>query len=204
MSKEAIEFYHWMMKNDTPENADKYFHWSDDDMYNEFLKQKNSTKENDIPHSEIRRMESEGVYEEKFDKSNSSNDTTIYFQDEWNKSPLHHDIDGYEDKEHSLNLVDNFYDESPKDIQDFEIDNKDVEQLVFDEMHALDMVLNDIVKDMDDDYEESNDSNTNDTFDVSIDRHEPFENDDESSYVDGVDERPIKKKKEYNDDEFDY
>ena len=38
MSKEAIEFYHWMMKNDTPENADKYFHWSDEDMFKEFLK----------------------------------------------------------------------------------------------------------------------------------------------------------------------
>ena len=166
MSKEAIEFYHWMMKNDTPENADKYFHWSDDDMYNEFLKQKNPTKENDIPHSDIRRMESEGVYEEKFQRNSSS---PTYFNDEWNKA------------------------------------NKDVEQLVFDEAHALDMVMNDMVKDMDiDDFEESNDSNTNDTFDVSIDRHEPFENDDESSYVDGIDERPIKKETDYNDDEFDY
>ena len=154
MSKEAIEFYHWMMKNDTPENADKYFHWSDDDMYNEFLKQKNPTKENDIPHSDIRRMESEGVYEEKFQRNSSS---PTYFNDEWNKA------------------------------------NKDVEQLVFDEAHALDMVMNDMVKDMD-----------IDDFDVSIDRHEPFENDDESSYVDGVDERPIKKETDYNDDEFDY
>ena len=100
----------------------------------------NSTNSNDIPHSEIRRMESEGVYEEKFDKSNSSKDTTIYFQDEWNKTPtsenpdpagfgkdewdnLHHDIDGYEDKEHSLHLVDNFY--KDVDIQDFEHDDED-------------------------------------------------------------------------------
>ena len=37
--KEAIEFHRWMMKNDTIENADKYFHWSDEDMFNEFLKQ---------------------------------------------------------------------------------------------------------------------------------------------------------------------
>ena len=136
MSKEAIEFHHWMMKNDTPKNADKYFHWSDEDMFKEFLKHKNPTKGNDIPHSEIRRMESEGVYEEKFDKSNSSKDTTIYFQDEWNTTPtsenpdpagfgkdewdnLHHDIDGYEDKEHQLHFA------KDVDIQDFEYDDED-------------------------------------------------------------------------------
>ena len=39
ISKVAIEFHNWMMKNDTIENADKYFHWSDEDMFNEFLKQ---------------------------------------------------------------------------------------------------------------------------------------------------------------------
>ena len=44
MSKEAIEFYRWMMKNDTVENAEKYFHWSDEDMFNEFLKQKQQYK----------------------------------------------------------------------------------------------------------------------------------------------------------------
>mgnify|MGYP003625687028 FL=1 len=74
MSKVAIDFHRWMMKNDTMENADKYFHWSDDDMFKEFLKHKNPTNSNDIPHSEIRRMESEGVLE-KFDKSNSSSDS---------------------------------------------------------------------------------------------------------------------------------
>ena len=50
---------------------------------------------NDIPHSDIRRMESEGVYEEKFSEENSSKgnwchpnvDDTIYFHDEWNQSP---------------------------------------------------------------------------------------------------------------------
>ena len=44
MSKEAIEFYRWMIKNDTVENAEKYFHWSDKDMFNEFLKQKHKYK----------------------------------------------------------------------------------------------------------------------------------------------------------------
>ncbi len=93
MSKEAIEFHHWMVKNDTPKNADKYFHWSDEDMFKEFLKHKNPTKGNDIPHSDIRRMESEGVYEEKFQRNSSKSPT--YFNDEWN-------------------------DEKPKDIQDWE------------------------------------------------------------------------------------
>ena len=39
ISKISIQFHHWMLKNDTIENADKYFHWSDEDMFNEFLKQ---------------------------------------------------------------------------------------------------------------------------------------------------------------------
>ena len=82
MSKVAIDFHRWMMENDTPENADKYFHWSDDDMFKEFLKHKNPTNSNDIPHSEIRRMESEGVYEEKFQRNFSS---PTYFNDEWNQ-----------------------------------------------------------------------------------------------------------------------
>lgn len=57
---------------------------------------------NDIPHSDIRRMESEGVYEEKFSDENSSSDSyehsehywdvdrnrqpDVYFNEEWNQS----------------------------------------------------------------------------------------------------------------------
>jgi hypothetical protein len=37
--KEAIEFHRWMMKNDTIENADKYFHWSDENMFEEFKRE---------------------------------------------------------------------------------------------------------------------------------------------------------------------
>lgn len=37
--EEAIKFYHWMIENHTLENAEKYFHYSDEDMYNEFKKQ---------------------------------------------------------------------------------------------------------------------------------------------------------------------
>lgn len=43
------------------------------------------TKENDIPHSEIRRMESEGVFE-KFDKSNSSSDSTQKDIQDWEET----------------------------------------------------------------------------------------------------------------------
>ena len=106
----------------------------------------NKLQDNDIPHSEFRRMESEGVYEEKFQRNSPS---PTYFNDEWNKS--NNDI------EHNG------------------------EQLIFDELHALDMVMNDMVSDMD---------------------IQDFENDD--VYEDGVDERPIKKEVDYNDDEFDY
>ena len=123
----------------------------------------NKLQDNDIPHSDIRRMESEGVYEEKFQRNSSvlHKDFTIksptYFNDEWNKS---NDCE---------------YDES----------NDSFTNETFDEAHALDMVMNDMVKDMDiQDFE--------------------IENDDESTYADGVDERPIKKETEYNDDEFDY
>lgn len=105
----------------------------------------NKLQDNDIPHSDIRRMESEGVYEEKFQRNSSHFWSPTYFNDEWNKA------------------------------------NGEVEQLMFDEAHALDMVMNDMVKDSD---------------------IQDFEDDD--AYVDGIDERPIKKDVEYNDDEFDY
>ena len=36
--KFAIDFYQWMRINDTKENADKYFHFTDKDMLNEFKK----------------------------------------------------------------------------------------------------------------------------------------------------------------------
>ena len=36
----AIAFHRWMRMNDTQENADKYFHYTDKDMLNEFKKQK--------------------------------------------------------------------------------------------------------------------------------------------------------------------
>ena len=38
--EEAIKFYHWMIENHTLENAEKYLHYSDEDMYNEFKKQR--------------------------------------------------------------------------------------------------------------------------------------------------------------------
>ena len=32
----AIEFNNWMRKNDTSENSEKYFHYTDKDMFNVF------------------------------------------------------------------------------------------------------------------------------------------------------------------------
>ena len=72
-----------------------------------------------------------------------------------------------------------------KNEPDVDIEEELEPEEEWDEDHALDMVMNDMVKDMDiQDFE--------------------IENDDESTYADGVDERPIKKETEYNDDEFDY
>lgn len=35
----AIAFHQWMRMNDTQENADKYFHYTDNDMITEFKKE---------------------------------------------------------------------------------------------------------------------------------------------------------------------
>ena len=114
----------------------------------------NKLQDNDIPHSDIRRMESEGVYEEKFSEKipqwtqshTGAAEHGVFFNDEWNSKV------------------------------EYNITNQG-----FDESHALDVVLNDMVKDSD---------------------IGDFEDDD--AYEDGVDERPIKKDVEYNDDEFEY
>jgi hypothetical protein len=36
----AIEFHKWMMLNDTQENAEKWFHYTDKDMLNAFKEEK--------------------------------------------------------------------------------------------------------------------------------------------------------------------
>ena len=101
---------------------------------------------NDIPHSDIRRMESEGVYEEKFDKPNFSSDSqsTTYFNEEWNSTSTDKSI-------------------IPTYVEDDE---------------RMDIIG----------------QNGNDGLHY----------DDDEAYEDGVDERPIKKETEYNDDEYDY
>jgi hypothetical protein len=38
--KLAIDFHQWMRLNDTRENAEKYFHYTDKDMLNAFKKEK--------------------------------------------------------------------------------------------------------------------------------------------------------------------
>ena len=35
----AIEFYRWMLKNDTMENAEQFFHFTDKDMFNVFMEE---------------------------------------------------------------------------------------------------------------------------------------------------------------------
>ncbi len=79
--------------------------------------------DNDIPHSEIRRMESEGVYEEKFSDENSSSDS-------------------YEHSEHYWDT------ERNKDIQDFEIENSKMHQPVYfnEEWNASNTLGNDEVE----------------------------------------------------------
>ena len=100
---------------------------------------------NDIPHSDIRRMESEGVYEEKFDKPNFSSDSqsTTYFNEEWNSTSTDKSIiPTYVENDERMNII-------------------------------------------------------------GQNGNEGLHYDDEA-YEDGVDERPIKKETEYNDDEYDY
>lgn len=36
INKFAIAFHNWMRKNDTSENAEKFFHYTDEDMLNVF------------------------------------------------------------------------------------------------------------------------------------------------------------------------
>jgi len=96
---------------------------------------------NDIPHSDFRRMESEGVYEEKFGEPNFS---TTYFNEEWNSTSTDSSIiPTYVENDERMNIIGQNGNEG---------------------LH--------------------------------------YENDDESSYVDGIDERPIKKETEYNDDDY--
>lgn len=38
--KFAIDFHRWMRVNDTKENAEKYFHYTDKDMLNAFKEEK--------------------------------------------------------------------------------------------------------------------------------------------------------------------
>ena len=39
MKELAIAFHNWMRKNDIKENAETYFHYTDEDMYNAFMEE---------------------------------------------------------------------------------------------------------------------------------------------------------------------
>lgn len=123
---------------------------------------------NDIPHSDIRRMESEGVYEEKFGEPNfssvsdnsfsDSTDSTQYFNEEWNSTSTNPNIK----------------------IQYVEDDER---------MNIIGQNGNDGL------HYESKEENI---LGVNSSLY------DDDVYEDGIDERPIKKEVDYNDDEFDY
>ena len=151
----------------------------------------NKLQDNDIPHSDIRRMESEGVYEEKFSEKipqwtqshSGASEHGVFFNDEWNSKV-----------EYSLTKEDTF--ES----------NDSNKSKIFDESHALDVVLNDMVED--DDLKRAAER-YHDVIDKTYEAARPYYGDldedmDIQDFEDGVDERPIKKETEYNDEEFDY
>ena len=75
---------------------------------------------NDIPHSDIRRMESEGVYEEKFGEPNFSSDSTQYFNEEWNTSSTTNQKVNYQ----SVDLDNNEYDSYSVDTQEPYVDDE--------------------------------------------------------------------------------
>ncbi len=64
-SNEMKNFIEWMRVNDTPENAEKYFHYTDEDMFNEYLNEPKgagvggeSLKENFIDSASFEQRES--------------------------------------------------------------------------------------------------------------------------------------------------
>jgi hypothetical protein len=71
-------FIEWMRINDTPENAEKYFHYTDEDMFNEYLNELKgagvggeSLKENFIDSSSIhlgKSIEKVEVVEQELEK----------------------------------------------------------------------------------------------------------------------------------------
>jgi hypothetical protein len=83
-SNEMANFIKWMHENDTPENAEKYFHYSNEDMFNEYQNELKgagvggeSIKENFIDSSPINN-ESPNTFEES-----ASVDRDIDFMYKW-------------------------------------------------------------------------------------------------------------------------
>ena len=68
-SIKLANFMKWMRENDTPENAEKYFHYTDEDMYNEYLTELKgagaggeSIKENFIDSASVEQKSSDTMY----------------------------------------------------------------------------------------------------------------------------------------------
>jgi hypothetical protein len=69
-NKERLDFIKWMKENDTPENAEKYFHYTDEDMFNEYQNELKgagvggeSLKENFIDSSSVELDKLDKIYE---------------------------------------------------------------------------------------------------------------------------------------------
>ena len=69
-NKERLDFIKWMKENDTPENAEKYFHYTDEDMFNEYQNELKgagvggeSLKENFIDSSSVELGKLDKIYE---------------------------------------------------------------------------------------------------------------------------------------------
>jgi len=77
MDKLEKNFIKWMRENDTPENAEKYFHYTDEDMYNEYQNELKgagdggeSFKENfiDSASASVDSVDKESEQQDKLDK----------------------------------------------------------------------------------------------------------------------------------------
>lgn len=66
MKELMIGFHRWMLKHDTADNAEEYFHYTDRDMVEEYLKEVSTQDPAICNYSGLRPVE--GYREEKIDK----------------------------------------------------------------------------------------------------------------------------------------
>tara|TARA_R110001606_G_scaffold17676_1_gene68144 strand:+ start:1781 stop:2242 length:462 start_codon:yes stop_codon:yes gene_type:complete len=121
----------------TPHNGCIQYTQSGKDLYCSILDKFNieykieeitPTKENDIPHSEVRRMESEGVNEEKFGEPNSSRDDSYEHSEYYWDTERNKDIQDWE--ETSFGKA---HKKFTNDIKDFETSSQTHQPVYFNE-----------------------------------------------------------------------